>query len=135
MFGFFGVTCRGGMRLQVLEVGDCLFEAFAERDLWLPIEFLLGQANVGTTSLRIVLGEVSVDQRGLGSGKGDDFFGEFEDGEFGGITEIHGSFEGFVFHVAGHSFDEVACETEASGLLSLAVDRDGFIRKGLENKV
>ena len=64
------------------------------------------------------------------------FFSQFFYGEFTRVAHVHWSSEVIVgVHEAYHQLDQVIDIAERTGLVSLAVNGDGFTFKGLDYKV
>jgi len=100
----------------------------------LPVELVLGDGDVRLALLRVVSGEGLEGELGFAADFGEDFLGEFEHGEFAGVSDVDG--RGLTaLHEADEAFDEVIDVAEGAGLSAVAVYRNILATKGLNDEV
>ena len=117
------------------EIFYSFFEALVEVDGGLPVEGFSGEGDVGFPLERVVAGEGFMDDLRPALCHVDNFVGEFEDGEFAGVTDIDRANFLVLIHHADHGFDQVVNVAEGAGLCPLPVYCDVLIVEGLADEI
>ena len=113
-----------------------LDQAFAERDLWLPVQLAAGQGDIGLALRRIVGRQRPVDEFGLRAGQFDHQLRQLQDRELAGVAEVHRARKIVrTVHHPDDAFHQVVPVAEAARLRAVAKDRDVFSVQCLANEV
>ena len=110
---------------QGLKIGIGARQAFRTIDGGRPTQHFLGPRDIGAALLRVVFGQLPVDNFLFRTSQRDDLFREIADGDFVRVADV--DWTGFVRKVQPvNAFYEVIDITETAGLAAVAEDGEVF---------
>ena len=102
----------------------------------MPVQGFFGQGDVGTALQGVVFGQRMLFDCRCRAGHGDDLFGQFQNGEFAGIAQVHRPGDGVGRrHQAHQPVDQIIHVAKRPGLGAVAVNGDRLVPERLHDEV